>query len=77
MVEQDWTPSTVTSSHLQKLVKYGFMAAVELEACLVPEDPVFPMPAGGYVVSFTASYEQGFGVPSHQFLCSLLRYYDL
>jgi hypothetical protein len=53
------------------------MAAVELEACRVPEDPVFPMPAGGYVVSFTTSYEQRFGVPSHQFLCSLLRYYDL
>jgi hypothetical protein len=22
-------------------------------------------------------YEQGFGVPSHQFLCSLLQFYDL
>jgi hypothetical protein len=26
MVEQDWTPSTVTLGHLQKLVKHGFMS---------------------------------------------------
>jgi hypothetical protein len=29
------------------------------------------------MVSFTAFYDQGFDVPSHQFLCSLLRYYGL
>jgi hypothetical protein len=72
MVEQDWTPSTVMPGHLQKLVKYGFMAVVELEACHVLEDPVFPAPADGYMVSFVAFYERGFGTPPHQFLCLLL-----
>jgi hypothetical protein len=32
MVEQDWTPSTIMMGHLQKLMKHGFMSAVELEA---------------------------------------------
>jgi hypothetical protein len=63
--------------HLQKLVKYGFMAAVELEACRVLEDPAFPAPVDGYVVSFGAFYEQGFSMPLHYFLCSLLRCYNL
>jgi hypothetical protein len=77
MAEQDWTPTTITLNHLQKCVKHGFMSAVELEACRVPVDPTFPVPAEGYVVSFTAFYEWGFGEPSHQFLCLLLRYYGL
>jgi hypothetical protein len=41
MVEQDWTPSTVTHGHLQKLTKQGFMMTAELEACRMPEDPVY------------------------------------
>jgi hypothetical protein len=77
MVEQDWTPSTVTLGHLQTLVKHGFMATAKLEACHVLEDPVFPTPTEGYVVSFMAFYERGFGTPLHRFLCSLLRYYGL
>jgi hypothetical protein len=32
------------------------MAAAELEAC-VPEDPAFPAPEEGYMVSFVAFYE--------------------
>jgi hypothetical protein len=74
MVEQDWTSSTITPSHLQKVVKHGFMSAVELVACWVPEDPAFPTPTEGYMVSFTDFYEWGFGMPPHQFLLSLLRY---
>jgi hypothetical protein len=38
---------------------------------------VFPAPVKGYMVSFTAFYEQGFGVPLQQFLRSLLWYYGL
>jgi hypothetical protein len=38
MVEHDWTPSTITPGHLQKLMKHGFMAVVEFEVCHVPED---------------------------------------
>jgi hypothetical protein len=58
--------------HLQKLLKLGFMAAAELEACRVLEDPAFPAPAEGYVVSFVAFYERGFGMSPHWFLRSLL-----
>jgi hypothetical protein len=65
MAEQDKTPSTVMQGHLQKLVKQGFMIVVELVTCCVPEDPVFSVPAEGYVVSFVAFYERGFGMPSH------------
>jgi hypothetical protein len=77
MAEQDWTPSIVTWSHLQKLVKHGCVAAVELEDCLVLKDPMFPTDVEGYVVSFTAFYERGFSLPQHQFLRSLLRCYGL
>jgi hypothetical protein len=58
-------------------MKHGFMAATELEAYRVPEDPVFPAHAKGYVVSFVAFYERGFGMPPHWFLRSLLLYYGL
>jgi hypothetical protein len=75
--EQDWTPSTITPGHLQKLMKQWFMMAAELTAFHVLEDPVFPAPTEGYVVSFMAFYERWFGMPSHYFLCSLLQYYDL
>jgi hypothetical protein len=77
LAEQDWAPSTVMPGHLQKLLKQGFMLAAELVACRVPEDPMFPAPVEGYVVSFMAFYERGFSTPSHQFLHSLLWYYGL
>jgi hypothetical protein len=57
MAEQDWTHSTITIGHLQKLVKHEFMVAAELEACRVSEDPAFPTPEEGYMVSFVAFYE--------------------
>jgi hypothetical protein len=62
---------------MQKLVKHGFMAAVEFEACQVLVDSAFPAPVEGYVVSFMAFYERGFGMPPHWFLGSLLWYYSL
>jgi hypothetical protein len=62
-------------SHLQKLVKHGFLLAAELETYRLPEDPTLAAPADGYVVSFIALYEQGFGAPPHQFL-RLLLWYD-
>jgi hypothetical protein len=55
----------------------GYMIVVELATYRVPKDPASPAPVGGYVVACTAFYDQGFGVPSHQFLLSLLRSYDL
>jgi hypothetical protein len=43
----------------------------------MPEDPVFPAPTEGYMVSFMAFCERGFGMPSHWFLCLLLLHYKL
>jgi hypothetical protein len=77
MDEQDWTPSTVTLSHLQKLMKHGCLSVAELETCWLSEDLAFPAPADGYVVPFIAFYERGFRAPPHQFLWSLLHYYGL
>jgi hypothetical protein len=76
MVEQDCPPSIVRLGHLQKLEKQDFMMAAELTTYRVAEDPTLPAPVGGYVVSFMAFYERGFGKPLHQFLCSMLWYYD-
>jgi hypothetical protein len=58
-------------------MKQGFMTAAKLMICRVPDDPAFPVPAEGYMVSFVAFYERGFGILSHRFLRSLLWYYDL
>jgi hypothetical protein len=63
--------------HLQNLVKHWFMSVMEFGACRVPKDPVFPTPVEGYVVSFVAFYERGFGMPPHQFIRSLQWYYGL
>jgi hypothetical protein len=57
MVERDWTASSITPRYLQKLMKYGFMAAAELNACWVMEDPALPVPMEGYVVSVMVFYE--------------------
>jgi hypothetical protein len=57
MVEQDWTRSTIMSGHLQKLVKQGFLMAAELVACHVPEDPAFPAPEEGNMVSVPRSFD--------------------
>jgi hypothetical protein len=53
------------------------MIAVEFATCLVLVDLVSAAPAGGYVMACAGFYEQGFGVPSHQFLHSLLQSYGL
>jgi hypothetical protein len=58
-------------------MKHGFMMAVDLYACQVLNDPALLVPTEGYVVSFTTFYERGFGMPPHQFLCSLLWCYGL
>jgi hypothetical protein len=77
MAEQAWTPSKVTLGHLQSLANQGFIMVAELTAYRVPEDPSFPAPVKGYMVTFVEFYERGFGVPSHQFICSFLQHYSL
>jgi hypothetical protein len=56
----------------ENLVSQGYMPVAEIMTCRVPEDPASPNQAGGYVVAYAVFYERGFGVPSHQFLHSLL-----
>jgi hypothetical protein len=79
MVESSWPVSEVMQEHLQNLMSQGYMTTMELATCRVPEDYASPAPVGGgwYVMSFMTFYERGFGVPSHQFLHSLLWSYGL
>jgi hypothetical protein len=41
------------------------MTAAVFATCRVSEDPVSPMSAEGYMVSFVMFYERKFDVPSH------------
>jgi hypothetical protein len=53
------------------------MTAMEFTTCHVPEHRAALASVERNVVAFTVFYKQGFGVPSHRFLRSLLQYYDL
>jgi hypothetical protein len=77
MVDQHWNPSKVTQGHLQSLTNQGSMMATELAFYHMPEDPVFPMPTDGYMVTFVPFYKRGFDMPSHRFHRSLLWHYGL
>jgi hypothetical protein len=57
MAELGWTMSEVTQVHLQSLVSQGYMTAAELATCRMPEDPVSPVQAGGYVMACWRSRE--------------------
>jgi hypothetical protein len=41
------------------------MMVAELANCRMLEDPTSAAPVEGYMVTFAAFYERGFGVPSH------------
>jgi hypothetical protein len=69
--------SEVTQENLEKLMSQGYMTMMELATSRVPKDPASPTAVGGYVVARVVFYERGISVPSHQFLHSLLRSYDL
>jgi hypothetical protein len=78
MAELGWTMLEVTQEHRKNLVSQGYMMAAELVTCHVPKDPEIPHSGGGgggYIVACTTIYEWEFGVPSHQFLYSLLQFY--
>jgi hypothetical protein len=77
MVELGWSTSDTMQEHLQNLVSQGYITAAELATSYMPKDPTSPILMGGYVVACVAFYEQGFGVPSHRFLRSLLQFYSL
>jgi hypothetical protein len=57
MVELSWPASEVTQEHMQNLMSQGYMTAVELSTCRVPEDSTSPALMGGYVVACTLFYE--------------------
>jgi hypothetical protein len=59
MVELGWTMSEVTQEHLENHVSQGYMTAVELVTCRVPEDPTSPVQAEGCIVPCTAFYRCG------------------
>jgi hypothetical protein len=78
MEEFFWIALEIMQEHLQNLMSQGYMTTVELVTYHVPEGPTSPISmGGGYVVACAAFYERGFSVPSHQFLRSLLQFYDL
>jgi hypothetical protein len=77
MAELGWTALEVMQDLLQNLMSQGYMMTVELVTCCVPEDPTSPISVGGYVVACAVFYKQGFGEPTHSFLCSLLQFYGL
>jgi hypothetical protein len=57
MAELGWTTSEVMQEHMQNLVSQGYMTAVELAVCRLPEDPASPVQVGGYVVACATFYE--------------------
>jgi hypothetical protein len=77
MVGSRWPASEVTREHLQNLISKGCMTMAELATCLVPMGPESLAPVEGFIVVCVAFHEQGFGLLSHQFLCSLLWSYGL
>jgi hypothetical protein len=65
MAELGWSASEATEEHQQNHMSQGYMTAVELATCHVPEDPASPVLTGGYIVACAMFYKWGFGVPSH------------
>jgi hypothetical protein len=55
----------------------GYMTMVEFATSVVLVRSVSHALAKGFVVVCAAFFEWGFGLPPHQFLCSLLRSYGL
>jgi hypothetical protein len=55
----------------------GYMTMVEFATSVVLVGSVSHALAKGFVVVCAAFFEWGFGLPPHQFLCSLLRSYGL
>jgi hypothetical protein len=71
MAELGWIMSEVTQEHLQNLVGQGYMMAVELVTCRIPEDTASLIQAGGYIMACTTFYEWGFGLLAHRCCSSM------
>jgi hypothetical protein len=72
-----WPSSTVITKDLEALVADGLLRP--LSGGVQPEwmapSEVVPSPPPGYVVSFIAFHERGFGVPVSRFMRALLHHY--
>jgi hypothetical protein len=73
--------SSVMERKLEELVCDGLLrpraSRTQLEWRVPPFDHPEPAPPEGYVVSFVAFHERGFGVPASHFMRALLHYYKV
>jgi hypothetical protein len=76
-----WALSSVTEKKLEDLVRDGLLRSrtsrTQPEWRVPPSDHWEPVPPEGYVVSFIAFHERGFGVPASPFMWVLLHYYKV
>jgi hypothetical protein len=73
-----WARSSMMEQKLEELVRDGLLrpraSRTQLEWRVSPSDHREPTPPEGYVVSFMAFYERGFGVLVSPFMRALLHY---
>jgi hypothetical protein len=73
-----WARSSVTERRLEELVRDGLLrpraSRTQPEWRVPPSDHQKPAPPEGYVVSFVAFHERGFGVPASHFMRALHYY---
>jgi hypothetical protein len=70
----------VTEEVLRELVGDGLLCPVtnlERSKWIVPTFDEEPRPREGYVVSFVAFHQRGFGMPASHFMRALLHYYGV
>jgi hypothetical protein len=76
-----WACSLVTERKLEDLVRDRLLrpraSQTQLEWRVPPSDHRESAPPEGYVVSFMAFHERGFGVPASPFMLALLHYYNV
>jgi hypothetical protein len=76
-----WARSSVTERKLEDLVRDRLLrprvSQTQPEWRVPPSNHREPPPPEGYVVSFMAFHERGFGVPASPFMRALLHYYKV
>jgi hypothetical protein len=76
-----WACSSVIERKLEELVRDGLLwprvSRTQPKWRVPPSDHQEPAPPEGYVVSFMAFHERGFGVPASPFMPALLHYYKV
>jgi hypothetical protein len=76
-----WARSSVTERKLEELVCDGLLwpraSRNQPKWRVPPSDHREPAPPEGYVMSFVAFHERGFGTPPSRFMRALLCYYKV